>query len=244
MAMEITNIRPQVIREGEQHEKNMPGQSNLVGESKQSNTLSAQLGLPQQSTTAQGGMFGRVRDMAGATIQGILDFMSSSTTIFVPPPPPPPPPAPSAPVVATPAPVPSPTTPAPTPPAPTVVADPPPPPPAPASLIPTAARIFEYTGRSEFRPGGASQNAYIDLRHELKGRIAKIEILSPDGTKVIGTGTYERTDDKGRPRYRFNVKGPNLPEGASIKATLTDIEHGKPGVRYIEIQKPSQKFVW
>jgi hypothetical protein len=79
----------------------------------------------------------------------------------------------------------------------------------------------------------------------LKGKIKTLEVLSPDGTKVLATGKFEGITKEGKPRYRVNAKGDDLPQGAIIKATLNDTPEGNAGgVRYIEIPKPGQKFVW
>jgi hypothetical protein len=113
------------------------------------------------------------------------------------------------------------------------------------SKIPAWAEVFKLTGECEYRPGGASNNAYIDLRSALKGKIKTLEILSPDGTTAIATATYEGATKDGKARYRLNVKGAGLPSGAIIKATLRDTPEGNAGgIRYIEIPKPGQKFVW
>jgi hypothetical protein len=121
----------------------------------------------------------------------------------------------------------------------------PPAPQPPASLIPPWAKMFEHTGKSEWRSGGTGQKAYIDLRPELDGKIEKIEVLSPDGTTVIATGTYEKTGKDGRPRFKFSKSGNDLPEGAILKAVLKPNKNGDPGgIRYIEIPNPSKKFVF
>jgi len=83
----------------------------------------------------------------------------------------------------------------------------------------------------------------MDLRKELAGKIEKLEILSPDGTQVIATGTFDRLGRDGRPRYKFNKAGSELPNGAIIKATLKpNPQGGHGGIRYIEI--PSTKKVF
>lgn len=178
--------------------------------------------------------------MANAAIKGVVNFLNSVTTMWEAPPQPvqrtPPPPPPSqtprgsnqiAPEHEQSKPI-APETQGPTP-----------------SLIPSWAKIFEYTGRSEWHAGGASQNGYVDLRRELKDKIKSIEILSADGSTVLATGKLEKVGTDGRPRYRFNKSGRNLPEGALIKATLVDNKDGgHGGIRYIEIPKPEKTFRW
>jgi hypothetical protein len=83
----------------------------------------------------------------------------------------------------------------------------------------------------------------MDLRKELAGKIEKLEILSPDGTTVIATGTFDRIGRDGRPRYKFNKAGSELPNGAIIKATLKpNPQGGHGGIRYIEIPKTKDVF--
>lgn len=189
----------------------------------------------------------RVWDMGMAVIRGIENLAKAITVIWSPPRPTVPAPPQNPPVVIESPPA----QPAPTecvPPAETNQPAPteqPTPTPTPQSLVPTHARIFEYTGNSEWRPGKDSQNAFLNLRKNLYGDVDKIEILSPDGTTVIATGRFEKRLEDGRPRYRFDTKGANIPEGAIIKATLKVKNAGQePGVRYIEIPKPGQKFVF
>jgi hypothetical protein len=189
---------------------------------------------------------GQFRSMASSVIDGVLNFMSSVTTIFAPPPPRPQSspqvqiPAPQAQVVQIPVnrqaavPIREASNPSATPPS-----------AAPQSLIPSWAQIFEYTGKSEWRPGGASQKSYIDFRAELKDKIQSLEILSPDGTSVIANGTLENVGSDGRPRYRFNKSGKDIPNGAIIKATLVpNKDGGNGGIRYIEIPNSGRKFIW
>jgi hypothetical protein len=123
------------------------------------------------------------------------------------------------------------------------VPPPPPPPPAPApqSLIPSWARMFEYTGNSQWHPGGTTERAYIDFRKELKGDIETLEILSPDGTTVIARGRFEKQTRDEKQRFRFDVLAKNLPPGAIIKATLKpNKDGGHGGIRYIEIPRPGK----
>lgn len=168
-----------------------------------------------------------------AAIEGVLRFLQSVTTIYSPPPTRRTEPQPIQRPQPTPQPDPTPK-PEPTPQAPVA-----------PSLIPSWARMFESTGNSKWHPGGASQNGYIDLRSELKGKIESIEILSADGTKVLATGKFEKITADGKPRFRFNIKGSQLPEGAIIKATLKPNDQGQHGgIRYIEIPKPGQAFAW
>jgi hypothetical protein len=111
---------------------------------------------------------------------------------------------------------------------------------SPRSLITTAARMFEFTNKSDWHPGGASQRAYVDLRSELKGRVSSIRVLSADGTTVLATGKLEKIISDGRPRFRFDKSGANLPPGAIILAHLTNGD----GDRYIELDKPTRAFKW
>jgi hypothetical protein len=106
--------------------------------------------------------------------------------------------------------------------------------------LPPGAKIFENAGTSEWRPGGASENAYVWLRKELKGDVDKIQILSADGTKVIATGSLGKVGSDGRTRFNFNKKSGEIPSGAIVMATLKN----NGGVRYIEIDKPSRVFKW
>jgi hypothetical protein len=108
------------------------------------------------------------------------------------------------------------------------------------SLLPPWAKIFENAGTSEWRPGGASENAYVWLRKELKGDIDKIQVLSPDGTKVIATGSLGKVASDGRTRFNFDKKSGEVPSGAIVMATLKN----NGGVRYIEIDKPNRAFKW
>ncbi len=240
MAMEITSIRSQVIPESAPALSDTQDNLNRGLPDNQTQLLTAQLGWQQQLTTVQGDAFGYVRDIANAAIAGILSLMNSVTTLFeplpgmpssggavaVPPPAPSERPATSAPAVST-----EPST--------------QPTPAGPQSLIPPWAQLFKLTGDCEFRPGGPSSNAYIDFRGELKGKIQKLEILSADGTNVLAAGTPEGITNNGKPRYRLNAKGADLPKGAILKATLKDTAEGNAGgIRYIEIPKPDKKFVW
>lgn len=108
------------------------------------------------------------------------------------------------------------------------------------SLLPPWAKMFENAGTSEWRPGGASENAYIWMRKELKGDIEKIQILSPDGTKVIATGSLGKVGSDGRTRFNFDKKSGEIPSGAIVMATLKN----NGGIRYIEIDKPNRVFKW
>jgi hypothetical protein len=110
----------------------------------------------------------------------------------------------------------------------------------PASLLPSSARIFEFTNKSEWHPGLFNQKAYVDLRPELRGRVSSLQILSPDGSSVITNGELERVGSDGRPRFRFDKAGVNIPQGAIIMANLTNND----GVRYIELDRPSRAFKW
>jgi hypothetical protein len=125
-----------------------------------------------------------------------------------------------------------------------VVPPPPPPPPPPAtpqSLIPHWARMFEYTGNSQWHPGGTTEKPYIDFRKELKGDIETLEILSPDGTTVIARGRFEKQTGDEKQRFRFDVLAKDLPPGAIIKATLKpNKDGGHGGIRYIEIPRPGR----
>lgn len=172
-------------------------------------------------TPSRGGR-GAVWSMASAAISGIVDFMKQTTVVWGSPAQPS-----RAPTQIQPAPIP------PTPPAPTTA----------PSLIPSWAQMFEYTNNSEWRPGTPNQKSAIDLRPELAGKIEKLEILSPDGTQVIATGTYERRGRDGRPRYKFDKAGSELPNGAILKATLKSTPDGKHGgIRYIEIPRTNKPF--
>jgi hypothetical protein len=111
---------------------------------------------------------------------------------------------------------------------------------APASLLPSSARIFEFTNKSEWHPGLFNQKAYVDLRPELKGRVSSIKILSPDGASIVATGKLERVGSDGRPRFRFDRPAASIPQGAIIMANLTNND----GVRYIELDRPSRAFRW
>jgi hypothetical protein len=247
--MEIQNLQPSVL------------QQDAVAGTPQVNTLGVmtQDGLAQLATAKQlalsvpnqpSMLAGQFRSMANSVIDGVLNFMNSVTTIFAAPPPPPSQsvPQPDQPQIPTPQPpavqipvAPQAASPIQAPEVPSA----PPPAAAPQSLIPSWAKIFEYTGNSEWRPGGTSQKAYIDFRPELKGKIQSLEILSPDGTSVIATGTLENVGSDGRPRYRFNKAGKDIPSGAIIKATLVpNKDGGNGGVRYIEIPNSERKFVW
>jgi hypothetical protein len=113
-------------------------------------------------------------------------------------------------------------------------------PPVQHSLLPHWAEIFKFTGNSEWRPGGASENSYIWLRKELKGDVEKVQILSPDQTKVIATGSFSKVGDDGRTRFNFNKKSGEIPSGAIVMVTLKN----NGGIRYIEIDKPNRAFKW
>ncbi len=239
--MEIYNIRPQVMSEAAQPVI-VPEQFIAPLGQNNATTVRSQLDLLQQENTSKGGIINQIQGMADAAIQAVLAFIRSATVIFAPPPPPP---QITAPVVAS--------TKLPKTDTAIVVASQNPfasveplrPSTTSPSLIPPWAQIFKMTGESEFRPGGASNNAYIDLRDALKGKINTLEILSDDGMNVLATGKYEGLTKEGKPRYRFNLKGVDLPKGAIIKATLVDTSEGSAGgVRYIEMPKPHQKFVW
>jgi hypothetical protein len=151
-----------------------------------------------------------------------------------PPPPPPAPPVQIQPVNDTKPPVSDPpvvTTP--TPPA-------PPPPPTPAfrqSLVLPSASILKASGEMEFRPVGKAKVAAILFRKELKGDIAKVQLLSPDGTTVLSEGKNAGLSTEGKPAWRFADVGEKYPPGAIVLVTLKDGSQ-----RYIEIPNPSKTY--
>jgi hypothetical protein len=220
--------------------------------------LALQLTESGRSGALGNGAPGIIHEFAQAAIDAIVGFVNSLTVVWEAPRPAPTPQAPQpmqTPVAAPPA-VPQgpeaqpPASQAPVPPAPAapedtvVVAPEPVSTPAvstlPASLLPSSARIFEFTNKSEWHPGLFNQKAYIDLRPELRGRVSSLRILSPDGTSVIANGKLERVGSDGRPRFRFDKAGASIPAGAIIMANLTNND----GVRYIELDRPSRAFKW
>jgi hypothetical protein len=218
--------------------------------------LALQLTESSSSGVVGNGATGKIHEFAQAAINAILGFVNSLTVVWEAPRPASTPQAPQptqTPVAVPPAvpqgpEVPPPASEAPVPPAPedAVVTNPEPVvsepavAAAPASLLPSSARIFEFTNKSEWHPGLFNQKPYVDLRPELKGRVASIKILSPDGSTVIANGKLEKVGSDGRPRYRFDKTAASIPEGAIIMANLTNND----GVRYIELDRPSRTFKW
>jgi hypothetical protein len=217
--------------------------------------LALQLTESSSSGVVGNGATGKIHEFAHAAINAILGFVNSLTVVWESPRPVAAPQAPQpqqTPVAEPPAApqgpqAPPPASEAPAPPAPedtVVVAPEPVSTPAvstlPASLLPSSARIFEFTNKSEWHPGLFNQKAYIDLRPELRGRVSSLRILSPDGASVIANGKLERVGSDGRPRFRFDKAGASIPAGAIIMANLTNND----GVRYIELDRPSRAFKW
>lgn len=104
-------------------------------------------------------------------------------------------------------------------------------------LVPPEARDFKATGDMEWRPTNRYGLAEMVFRPEHKGKIATVQLLSEDGTRVIGTPTDAGSDSKGRPVWRFKKTGEQYPKGAILMMTMKD-----GGVRYMEIPNPAKTF--
>lgn len=130
--------------------------------------------------------------------------------------------------------------PMPDPPKPPVVPPPPPLPTPPQSLLPAHAGIFKKEGEISWEPDGASGLPRMKFRPSHKNKWAKVEILSPDGTRVISTGQFVRNTSKGRPEFKFDKPASEFPPGSIVMMTFKNGE----GVRYTEIKNPAANFTW
>jgi hypothetical protein len=108
---------------------------------------------------------------------------------------------------------------------------------APVSLVKPDAQIFKVTGSMEWQPKGKDGFAEMFFRPQHRGKIAQVELLSEDGTKVIARPKALGVDSKGRPVFRFSEPGEDFPKGAILMMTMTG-----GGVRYLEIPNPAKSF--
>lgn len=75
------------------------------------------------------------------------------------------------------------------------------------------------------------------LPSQFLGRVAKVEVVSADGSKVLATGRYAGIGNGVRLHFRFDRSGSNFPNNVILQVTLTDGQIG--GVR---IPNPSSRI--
>lgn len=76
----------------------------------------------------------------------------------------------------------------------------------------------------------------ILLPKGLTGKVAGVEILSPDGTQVIGKGKYAGVGNGDREHFRFGKAGGSYPDGAIVVITMADGSK-----RHMEIKETSDR---
>ncbi len=76
----------------------------------------------------------------------------------------------------------------------------------------------------------------ILLPKGLTGKVADVQILSPDGTQVIGKGKYAGVGNGEREHYRFGKAGGSFPDGAIVVITMQDGSK-----RHVEIKETSDR---
>lgn len=111
--------------------------------------------------------------------------------------------------------------------------------PPPASLIPAHATQFEATGQIEWRPRQNNNKLSIVFRTAHNGMAESVKIYSPDGTKVLATGTYGGKTADGRPIYNFDKTGGDFPANAVVVMTFRN----NGGARRMTIPTPADKVV-
>jgi hypothetical protein len=80
----------------------------------------------------------------------------------------------------------------------------------------------------------------MKFRPEHKDLCERLEILSPDGTRVLATGKMTGTTSKGRPIFTFDKPAASFPPGSIVMMTFKN----NGGVRYTEINNPANAFNW
>jgi len=111
-------------------------------------------------------------------------------------------------------------------------------PPAARQLIPTKASEFDKTGEIEWRPTGNNGNLSMTFRKAHDTMAEKVEIISPDGTKVLATGVRAGSTADGRPIYKFDKPGASFPDGSTVLMTFKNGE----GHRKLKIDETSEKY--
>jgi hypothetical protein len=106
------------------------------------------------------------------------------------------------------------------------------------SLVPEGAKELERTGEIEWRPRLSDGKLAIICRKNHTGLVDKIQVLSPDGTKVLAEGKLTGTSENGRPIYSFDKSGADFPDGALVMVTLKT-----GGTRTMKISETSEKYI-
>jgi hypothetical protein len=76
-----------------------------------------------------------------------------------------------------------------------------------------------------WKPQGAKEGKLlVCLPEKYTGKVKSVKILSADGSKVLGSGHFEKVGSAGRERYEFKKAGDKYPAGAIIEIEL---ENGK-----------------
>jgi hypothetical protein len=76
----------------------------------------------------------------------------------------------------------------------------------------------------------------ILLPKNLKEKVKDVQILSPDGTKVLGKGKYAGIGNGDREHFRFSKAGTGYADGAIVVITLEDGSK-----RYVTIKETSER---
>jgi hypothetical protein len=93
------------------------------------------------------------------------------------------------------------------------------------------AKFFQYKPFSD-----KDKNVAILLPSRFTGESARVEILLPNGEKVLMRGKYSGTDKaSGREVFRFDKQGSDIPDGATVRITL---QNGK--TREVQLDETSK----
>jgi len=76
----------------------------------------------------------------------------------------------------------------------------------------------------------------ILLPPALTGRSVGVQVLSPDGNRVLATGRYSGVGNGFRDHFRFDRSGGNFPPNSIVKVTLNDGQVGT-----VLIERPGQR---